>query len=352
MEAERLIAISRRDLASSAGERDIMAAVWRAQRLAQAVGGLVALGGPRELRGEARALAETGGRGGPAPQAERLTEVSDLPAALAALGALLGDVGMALVGVACATDDEGLYWQTIEAIDAADEATEHVRAMLRRLTVPDRARPPGPAESEERAVRPPRHREPGRSQDHGRAEDPGPLQEAHGRVQDQPSARARGRAREAGLDTGADPRPTRRDDEAQRDPGGGHPAAPGATTPPASPAHPRGQPVPPPGEPAAGDQPGSDRVEGDRPHARRHRADGVTGSRLRVDPSRVAPPHTSPSVVAPPVGDPSRVDRPGAERLRERGRAVPDRPPPSESGGEAPGHGPGVSTDAADAATH
>ncbi|OII66778.1 hypothetical protein BJP39_07890 [Streptomyces sp. CC77] len=344
MEAERLIAISRRDLASSAGERDIMAAVWRAQRLAQAVGGLVALGGPREVRGEARALAETGGRGGgPAPQAERLTEVSDLPAALAALGALLGDVGMALVGVACATDDEGLYWQTIEAIDAADEATEHVRAMLRRLTVPDRVRPPGPAESEERAVRPPRHREPGRSQDHGRAEDPGPLQghgrvqdqppaRAHGRVEDQPSARAHGRAREAGLDTGADPRPTRRDDEAPRAPGGGHTAAPGATTPPASPAHPRGQPVPSPGEPAVGDQPGSDRVEGDRPRARRHRADGVPDSRLRADPSR--------------------VDRPGAERLRERGRAVPDRPLPPESDGEAPRHGPGVSTDAADATTH
>ncbi len=51
------------------------------------------------------------------------------------------------MGVACATDEEGLYWQCIEAIDATDESGDRVRGMLRRLAVRDgeRARPPDPA---------------------------------------------------------------------------------------------------------------------------------------------------------------------------------------------------------------
>ncbi|MFD8641946.1 DUF6099 family protein [Streptomyces zaomyceticus] len=150
MEAERLITLGRQALAESGSAQDIVAEAWQAQALAQAIGNRLALCGPQELRGEARGLGEIGeypawGAGG--PRAARLTEVADPSGALAELGELLGEVGIALVGVACATDDEGLYWQCIEAIDAADESSDRVRGMLRRLAVRDgeRARPPDPA---------------------------------------------------------------------------------------------------------------------------------------------------------------------------------------------------------------
>ncbi|MFB7861614.1 MULTISPECIES: DUF6099 family protein [unclassified Streptomyces] len=157
MEAERLIATGRHALTESRTALDIVAEAWQAQALAQAIGSHLALCGPLELRSEARGLGEIGGGRGLADhpavrtglRAAQLTGVSEARAALTALGALLGEVGIALVGVACATDEEGLYWQCIEAIDAADEAGDRVRAMLRRLAARDRdrerARPPDPA---------------------------------------------------------------------------------------------------------------------------------------------------------------------------------------------------------------
>ncbi|MEU8618691.1 DUF6099 family protein [Streptomyces sp. NPDC048623] len=151
MEAERLIATGRHALAESRVALDIVAEAWQAQALAQAMGSRLALSGPMELRGEARGLSEIGGARGAAgvPRAAQLTAIGDARVALTALGALLGEVGIALVGVACATDEEGLYWQCIEAIDAADEAGDRVRAMLRRLAVRERERerdrPPDPA---------------------------------------------------------------------------------------------------------------------------------------------------------------------------------------------------------------
>ncbi|MFI8519251.1 DUF6099 family protein [Streptomyces sp. NPDC085481] len=154
MEAERLVATGRHALAESRTALDIVAEAWQAQALAQAIGSHLALHGPLELRSEARGLSEIGGgrgtidhpalRGG-GPRAAQLTEVGDARAALTALGALLGEVGIALVGVACATDEEGLYWQCIEAIDAADEAGDRVSGMLRRLAVRERDRPPDAA---------------------------------------------------------------------------------------------------------------------------------------------------------------------------------------------------------------
>lgn len=54
----------------------------------------------------------------------------DAREALAALAVLLGEVGIALVAVACDTDEEGLYWQCMEAIDAADESGDRVGGML------------------------------------------------------------------------------------------------------------------------------------------------------------------------------------------------------------------------------
>ncbi|MER8043763.1 DUF6099 family protein [Streptomyces sp. NPDC094032] len=154
MEAERLIATGRHALAESRTALDIVAEAWQAQVLAQAIGSHLVLCGPLELRSEARGLSEIGGGRGPTdqpvvrgglPRAAQLTEVGDERAALTALGALLGEVGIALVGVACATDEEGLYWQCIEAIDATDEAGDRVRGMLRRLTLRERGRPPDPA---------------------------------------------------------------------------------------------------------------------------------------------------------------------------------------------------------------
>lgn len=73
-------------------------------------------------------------------RAAQLSEVADPRAALTGLGALLGEVGIALVGVACETDEQGLYWQCMEAIDAADESTDRVRGMLRLLDERDRER--------------------------------------------------------------------------------------------------------------------------------------------------------------------------------------------------------------------
>ncbi|MCS0635577.1 DUF6099 family protein [Streptomyces sp. LP05-1] len=155
MEAERLISIGRGALAESRTALDIVAEAWQAQALAQAIGGFLALTGPLELRAEARELSETGGRSGtvdqPVPlprgvRADRLTRVTDTRGALLGLGALLGEVGIALVGVACGTDEEGLYWQCVEAIDAADEAGDRVRGLLRRLVARERDRPPGAGE--------------------------------------------------------------------------------------------------------------------------------------------------------------------------------------------------------------
>lgn len=79
------------------------------------------------------------------PRAAQLTEVTDARQALLGLQALLGEVGIALVGVACGTDDEGLYWQCIESIDAADESSDRVRAILRRMTVRERGSASGVA---------------------------------------------------------------------------------------------------------------------------------------------------------------------------------------------------------------
>ncbi|OEJ24549.1 hypothetical protein AR457_08420 [Streptomyces agglomeratus] len=157
MDAVRLIGQSRHALARCRAARDILVEAWQAQVLAQAIGGQLALTGPAELRGEARGLSETGGRGcgvldvaalwaagaddagGPPPdtrpRAAQLSQVADARVALTGLSALLGEVGIALVGVACATDEEALYWQCIEGIDAADESSDRVRGILRRLTV-------------------------------------------------------------------------------------------------------------------------------------------------------------------------------------------------------------------------
>ncbi|MEU1037714.1 DUF6099 family protein [Streptomyces sp. NPDC005907] len=145
MDAMRLIVTSRRALAGSGEVPEIMREVWQAQALAQAIGSRLAVSGPPELRGEALGLTELAGRGCgvlDAPslgvgdlRAARLTDLGDARQTLLDLGCLLGEVGIALVGIACAADDEGTYWQCMEAIDAADESRDRVLEMLRRLAV-------------------------------------------------------------------------------------------------------------------------------------------------------------------------------------------------------------------------
>ncbi|MDQ0949016.1 hypothetical protein QFZ24_002939 [Streptomyces phaeochromogenes] len=147
MDAVRLIGASRCALMGSADAPGIMAEAWQAQALAQAIGSRLAVSGPPELRGEALGLTELAGRGCgvlDAPvldvgrlRAAQLTELGDARLALLDLGGLLGEVGIALVGIACAANDEGTYWQCMEAIDAADESRDRVLEMLRRLAARD-----------------------------------------------------------------------------------------------------------------------------------------------------------------------------------------------------------------------
>ncbi|SPE64412.1 hypothetical protein SNS2_5739 [Streptomyces netropsis] len=148
MEAMRLIRATRLALAQARAVQDIVIEAWQTQALAEAIGGHLAVHGPFEARAAAGGLSEAGSRAygalrqGAAREgglrAAQLSEVRDPWAALTALGGLLGEVGIALVGVACASEEDGLYWQCIEAIDAADETSDRVRGLQRRLALRER----------------------------------------------------------------------------------------------------------------------------------------------------------------------------------------------------------------------
>ncbi|MCZ0986390.1 DUF6099 family protein [Streptomyces diastatochromogenes] len=151
MDAVRLIGTSRRALAAGADIPEIMAEVWQAQALAQAIGSRLAVSGPPELRGEALGLTELAGRGcgvldppelDPGDlRAAQLTELDDARQTLLSLGGLLGEVGIALVGMASSAADETTYWQCMEAIDAADESRDRVLEMLRKLAAREEVLP-------------------------------------------------------------------------------------------------------------------------------------------------------------------------------------------------------------------
>ncbi|MFK4146914.1 DUF6099 family protein [Streptomyces sp. NPDC004065] len=151
MDAVWLILASRRALAGSGEPPGTLAEAWQAQALAQAIGSRLAVSGPPELRGEALGLTELAGRGCgvlDAPdldpgdlRAAQLTELDDARHALLCLAVLLGEVGIALVGVASSAADEGTYWQCMEAIDAADESRDRVHEMLRKLAAREEALP-------------------------------------------------------------------------------------------------------------------------------------------------------------------------------------------------------------------
>ncbi|MFI9201809.1 DUF6099 family protein [Streptomyces sp. NPDC053048] len=151
MDAAGLIAATRHALARAREMPDIVAEARQAQALAEAVGSRLALQGPFEARAAARVLSESGGRASGALRrialcaggsgdlrAGRLTELRDPWMVLTDLGELLGEVGIALVGVACACEEDAVYWMCIEAIDAADETSDRIGGLLRRLALRER----------------------------------------------------------------------------------------------------------------------------------------------------------------------------------------------------------------------
>ncbi|MGK5729545.1 DUF6099 family protein [Streptomyces sp. URMC 124] len=147
MDAVRLIGATRTALAQARAVHDIVTEAWQTQALAGAVGGHLAVHGPFEARAAAGSLSEAGSRASGALRhtlragairAGQLTEVRDPWGALAGLCGLLGEVGIALVGVACSSGEDAMYWQCIEAIDAADETSDRVRWLQRRLASRER----------------------------------------------------------------------------------------------------------------------------------------------------------------------------------------------------------------------
>ncbi|WP_419998526.1 DUF6099 family protein [Streptomyces boninensis] len=119
MDAIRLIHANRHALAKAGGVAEVLAEARQAQALTEAVRGHLAAGGPEPETVEIRAA--------------QLTDVADPRAALAGLGELLGEVGMALVGVACGDDAEPLYWECMDAIEAAGESRKRVAEALRAI---------------------------------------------------------------------------------------------------------------------------------------------------------------------------------------------------------------------------
>ncbi|MFI9720049.1 DUF6099 family protein [Streptomyces sp. NPDC052396] len=148
MDAVRLIEATRLALARAAGVAEIVAEAWQTQALAQAVGGHLAAHGAYEVRSAARGLSEAGSRasgalrqiapGAGGLRAAQLSTVREPWEALTDLGVLLGEIGIALVGVACSCEEDGLYWQCIEAIDSADETSDRVSGLLRRIALRER----------------------------------------------------------------------------------------------------------------------------------------------------------------------------------------------------------------------
>lgn len=146
LDAVHLIKATRHALAECESVEEIVAESWQVQALAGAIGSHLAASGPQSVRAEALGLSETGGRAWRSSafsagrtgeeceaRADRLSQIQDLKCALSDLSGLLAEAGVALVLVAVSAREEGLYWQCIEAIDAADESQDRVTGILRRL---------------------------------------------------------------------------------------------------------------------------------------------------------------------------------------------------------------------------
>ena len=147
MDAARLVAEAERSLDRNRQPENVVAEAWQAFELADAIGRLLSEagapvtdcgGGPGECGGgqdAGRTVLRTGASpvvsapGSGPPRAARLTAVRDPTDTLRALRALLGEIGLALVGFVGEAADEEAYWQYIDALDAVDEAKDRVRAL-------------------------------------------------------------------------------------------------------------------------------------------------------------------------------------------------------------------------------
>jgi Family of unknown function (DUF6099) len=146
LDAVHLIKATRHLLAECESVEEIVAESWQVQALVGAIGSHLAVSGPQSVRADALGLSEAGTQAcrsslGPGlrddgtreVRADRLSQIQDPKSVLSDLSGLLAETGVALVLVAVSAREEGLYWQCIEAIDAADESVDRVTGILRRL---------------------------------------------------------------------------------------------------------------------------------------------------------------------------------------------------------------------------
>jgi hypothetical protein len=146
-----LIRQCRRELARASAKDEVRSAVSMALSLGLVVGANLAVRGPVRLRGEALRLSEFCGRGRevftngfhfsvPDFHSVGLTDGDDLPKILRDTAGLLGEAGIAVIGLACTADEEAMYWSLMETIDALDQARDRTVEMLRRLSEHDPAK--------------------------------------------------------------------------------------------------------------------------------------------------------------------------------------------------------------------
>lgn len=130
MDAARLVAQAERAMGGAPQPDDVIAEAWQAFELTEAVGRLLTADHERPVVRAGPGPVVRAAGGGP-PRAGRLTGVRDPDGTLRALRTLLGEIGLALVGITCTAEDEEAYWNCIEALDAVDEAKDRVRALTR-----------------------------------------------------------------------------------------------------------------------------------------------------------------------------------------------------------------------------
>ncbi|WP_377268988.1 DUF6099 family protein [Peterkaempfera sp. SMS 1(5)a] len=144
MDALRLIKSTRHALTQTRGVPEVLVEAWQACTLTEAVGGHLVLHGEEPLRAAAQRLLEAGGHAGGCldrppedwtgfGRVARLTELEDPALALRELRMLLHEAAEALIVVACGADTETLYWQCIDAVDAAAECRDAATELLRIL---------------------------------------------------------------------------------------------------------------------------------------------------------------------------------------------------------------------------
>jgi hypothetical protein len=128
MDASRLIAEAERAMRGDPQPEQVIGEAWQAYELTEAVGRLLGEDHGRPVVRAGPATVVTPGGAG-RPRAQRLTGVRDPEGTVRALRTLLGEIGLTLVGITCAAEDEAAYWQCIEALDAVDEAKDRLRQL-------------------------------------------------------------------------------------------------------------------------------------------------------------------------------------------------------------------------------